>query len=117
LPDPGSRRSGAGHQELPTAAPVVSAKLKLGDRKLVKGVLEVSVAIKRPGRVSVSGGGLRSIDKSYVKPGKFVVKVGLLPGAKRSLKVRHRLRLSVRVGFRPSSGPASSVKFILNTKA
>jgi hypothetical protein len=118
LPAPGSRRAaGPGDQEAPTAAPVVSAKVKLGSRRLVKGVLEVSVKIARPGRVSVSGGGLRSVVKSYAKPGVFMFRVPLSVAAKRSLAAKHRLKVSVRVGFTPSSGPASSVKFVFNAKA
>jgi hypothetical protein len=118
LPVPGTTRfSGAGDQEPPKGEPVPSAKLKLGSRTVASGVLEVSVTIARPGRVSVSGGGLRSATKSYAKAGTFKVKVSLSAAAKRSLKSKHRLKLSVRVGFTPNSGPASSVKFVLNAKA
>jgi hypothetical protein len=41
----------------------------------------------------------------------------LSAAARRALRSKHRLKLSVRVGFSPLSGPASSVKFVLNAKA
>jgi hypothetical protein len=118
VPGPGSRRSaGPGDQETPAVLPVSSAKLRLDSRRLVKGVVEVSVTIARAGRVRVSGSGLGSVVKHYAKPGAFTVKVALSAAAKRSLKAGQRLKLSVRVGFTPSSGPASSVTFVLNAKA
>jgi hypothetical protein len=116
LPGPGSRRAaGPGDQEPPAAEP--SAKVRLGSRKVTDGVLAVSVTIARPGRVSISGGGLRSTNKTYAKAGTFRLNVALSASARRSLKANHRLRLGVRVGFRPSSGPASSVTFVLTAKA
>jgi hypothetical protein len=120
VPVPGSAHfSGAGNLDLPNDAskPAPTAKLKLGTRKVTGGTLEVSVRIARPGLVTVSGGGLRNVGKTYAKPGTFKVRATLTAAAKRALKAKRRLRLSVRVGFTPSSGAASSVKFILNAKA
>jgi hypothetical protein len=118
VPMPGSRRAGGpGDQEPTPAAPLGSAKLKLGSRRLVKGVVEVSVRIARAGRVTVLGSGLRGVSKRYAKPGTFRIAVALSAMAKRSLKAGHRLKLSVRIGFTPSPGPASSVTFVLSAKA
>ncbi|HST54265.1 MAG TPA: hypothetical protein VLJ42_00015 [Solirubrobacteraceae bacterium] len=118
LPSPGSARfSGADNQEPPEEAPESSAKLRLGDRQVVGGRLEVSVSIARPGRLSVSGGGLRSMSRTYVRAGTYKLVAVLSASARRSLKSKHRLKLSVRVGFSPQSGPASSVKFVVNAKA
>ncbi|HST55932.1 MAG TPA: hypothetical protein VLJ42_08565 [Solirubrobacteraceae bacterium] len=112
-----SRFSGAGDQLPPADGPLPSAKLKLGSRRVSGGRLEVSVSIARPGRVSVSGPGLRAVSKSYAKAGSYRLVVGLSVSGKRSLKSRRGLRLSVRVGFFLQSGPASSVKFVLAAKA
>jgi hypothetical protein len=118
VPSPGSARfSGAGNEEPPADGPEPSAKLKLGSRRVSGGRLEVSVRIARPGRVTVSGIGLRGVSKSYVKAGSYRLVVGLSAKAKRSLKSRRGLRLSVRAGFSPQSGPASSVTFVLAAKA
>jgi hypothetical protein len=118
LPVSGSSRlSGAGNQETPPAGRDPSAKLKLGSRTVGKSALEVTVTTARPGRVSVSGSGLRSASKSYAKPGTYKLTVALSAAARRTLKHTHRLKLSVRVGFTPQSGAASSVKFVLNAKA
>lgn len=118
LPSSASARlSGAGNQQPSADGPEPSARLKLGGRRVAGGRLEVSVTIARPGRVSVSGGGLRSVGKSYAKAGTYKLVAALSASAKRSLKAKRRLKLSVRVGFSPRSGPASSVKFVANAKA
>jgi hypothetical protein len=115
---PGSVRfSGTGNVEAPASGPAPSAKLRLGSRRVAGGRLAVSVSIARPGRVSVSGSGLRAVSKSYVKAGSYRLVLGLSASAKRSLKAKGRLRFSVRVGFSPQSGPASSVTFVLAAKA
>jgi hypothetical protein len=118
LPEPGSASlSGKGNQEPSRTETQPAARLKLGGRRLVAKVLEVSVTVSRPGRVSISGDGLHGLSKSFAKAGSFKIRVALSAMAKRSLQSHHRLRLSVRVGFVPQSGPASSVKFVLNAKA
>jgi hypothetical protein len=118
LPAPGSRRSAAsGDDDVSSVPPASAAKVKVGSRRLTKGMLAVSVTIARPGRVSVTGDGLRSVVKSFATPATSTIAVPLSAAAKRTLKRKHRLRLSVRIGFRPSSGPASSAKFVLNAKA
>jgi hypothetical protein len=109
--------SGPGDRPATQEKAAPSAKLKLGSHKLIGGVLEISVTMARPGRVSVSGAGLRGVAKSYVKAGSYSVKVPLTAPASRSLKRRHRLKLSVRVGFTPVSGAASAVRFVINAKA
>jgi hypothetical protein len=111
--------SGAGNEH-PTRPDVATtaAKLKLGSRKVVGGTLEVTVTVTGPGRVGVTGNGLRNIAKSYARSGTFTLRAPLTAKAKRVLKAQHRLKLSVRVGFSPKSGTASSsVKFVLNAKA
>jgi hypothetical protein len=118
LPAPGSARfSGAGNQQPPASEPEPSVKLKLGSRKVAKSTLTVTVTIARPGRVTVSGNGLRSASRAYARAGTYKLSVSLSTAAKRTLKSRHRLKLSARVGFAPQSGAASSVTFVLNAKA
>jgi hypothetical protein len=97
--------SGAGNQHLtrPDATPT-KAKLKLTSRRVIGSTLKVTATITGPGRVSVTGNGLRSLTKSYAESGTFAVKVPLTAKAKRALKAKHRLKLSVRVGLHRSSG-------------
>ena len=67
VPVPGSAGfSGPQNQEPPDdrAKPAPSSKLKLGARRLVQRTLEVTVTIARPGRVTVSGGGLRGVSRA-----------------------------------------------------
>jgi hypothetical protein len=106
---------GLGNLEPSPAKP--SAKLKLGGRRLLNGALEVSLVITRPGQVTLSGGDLRSATKTYSEAGTFKVKAALTAAAKRSLRAKHRLRLSVRVGYTPESGAVSRATFVLNVKA
>jgi hypothetical protein len=116
LGDPGSSVfSGAGDERERVPAP--SARLALGTRKFAKGALAVTVRIARPGRVKVSGSGLQTTTHTYRKSGRFQIKVSVSEGGKRTLRIKHRLKLRVRVDFAPKSGAASSVKFVLNAKA
>jgi hypothetical protein len=117
LPTPGSGAfSGPGDAQPSPAPPEPAAKLKLGSRKLSAGTLVVSATIGRPGRVTVTGSGLRRVVKTYTKSGSVTIKVTLTAAAKRTLKAKHRLKLSVRVGYTPESGAASSMTFTLNAK-
>jgi hypothetical protein len=108
---------GNGNEQPPASDSTPTARLKLGTRKVVKGSLEVRVSLTGPGRVTVSGSGLRSVSKSSAKAGTLTLAVPLSAAARRSLKGKHKLRLSVRVGFTPRVGAASSVAFVLNATA
>jgi hypothetical protein len=111
--------SGAGNEH-PTRADAkttTSAKLKLGSRRVAGNMLEVTVTVTGSGRASVTGSGLNSTKKSYIRSGTFTLKAPLTTKAKQWLKARRRLKLSVRVGFTPKSGTASSAKFVLIAKA
>jgi hypothetical protein len=108
---------GGGNEQPSESDGAPAARLKLGTRRVVKNSLEVQVALTGPGRVTVSGGGLRSVTKRSAKAGTLTIAVPLTATAKRSLKSKHRLKLSVRVGFTPRVGAASSVAFVLNAKA
>jgi hypothetical protein len=108
---------GSGNEQPSKSDSTPAARLKLGSRKVVKGSLEVRVSLTGPGRVTVSGSGLRGVSKSSAKAGSLTIAVPLTAAAKRSLKGKHRLRLSVRVGFTPRVGAASSVAFVLNATA
>jgi hypothetical protein len=108
---------GSGNEQPSEPDSAQAARLKLGTRKVVRGLLEVRVSLTGPGRVSVSGSGLRSVTRSSSKAGAFTVAVPLSAAAKRSLKGKHKLKLSVRVGFTPRVGAVSAVTFVLNAKA
>jgi hypothetical protein len=108
---------GSGNEHPSEPDSTSTARLKLATRKVVKGSLEVRVTLTGPGRVTVSGTGLRSVVKSSAKASTLTIKVPLTAAAKRSLKGKHRLKLSVRVRFTPKVGAGSSVAFVLNAKA
>ncbi|HST56061.1 MAG TPA: hypothetical protein VLJ42_09235 [Solirubrobacteraceae bacterium] len=114
-PLPGT--SGAFDGDREQVALVSSVKLKLGVRKVLNGSLRIVVAVPLAARVSVSGSGLRGVGKAYTTPGTYTIKVPLTAAAKRNLKRRHRLKLSARVQFAPTSGAASSSTFTLTAKA
>jgi hypothetical protein len=117
-PTPGSAVfSGAGDEHVIRPDVAAVAKLKLGSRRVLGSMLEVTATVTGSGRVSVTGNGLRSVTKSYTKSGTLTLKVPLTVKAKRLLKAKRRLKLSVRVGLTPKSGTTSSVKFVLNAKA
>jgi hypothetical protein len=117
-PASGSTVFSAADDEQPTRADAATraARLSLGSRRVIAGMLEVKVTITGPGRVAITANGLRGVAKSYTKAGTFVVKVPLTAKARRVVKAKHRFRLSVRVGFSPKSGTASSATFVLSAK-
>jgi hypothetical protein len=120
LPTPASVGfSGAGNEQSAGATTRSAAPVgpKLGSHRLTGSTLELTVGIARPGRLTVSGEGLRTFTRSFARTGSFKIRVALTRRAERPLKGRRRLRLAVRVSFTPMSGAASSVKFVLNTKA
>jgi hypothetical protein len=108
---------GSGNEQPSEPNGTSAARLKLGTRKVVKGSLEVRVSLTGPGRVTLSGSGLRGVTRSSAKAGTLTIAVPLTAASKRTLKSKHRLKLSVRVGFTPRVGAASSVTFVLNAKA
>jgi hypothetical protein len=98
-------------------AGVVRARLKLGGRIVMGGVLHVTVTISGPGRVTVSGSGWPTVKRRYAKAGTYKITAKLSTAIKRTLKHRHRVSLSARVGFTPSSGRPVSASFVITAKA
>jgi hypothetical protein len=117
LMGPGGAGVSVSGNQPPAGGSASVARLKLGARRVVGGVLQVTVTVTGPGRVTVSGSGLQTVKKSYATKGTFTLKASLTVKARRSLKSKHRLKLGVRVGFTPRSGAASSATFVLNAKA
>ncbi|HEV7494820.1 hypothetical protein [Baekduia sp.] len=76
------------------------------------------LTVRAPGKgsITISGAGIRTIHKSFAKAGSYKVAVTLSAAGKRTLKRRHRLKLSARVGYAPAQGTASSATVALTLK-
>jgi hypothetical protein len=101
----GKRRSAAG------------SKVKVGARRLVGNRVKLTLTVPAPGKVAVSGAGLRTTRHAYAKAGRYRLEVPLSAGAKSSLQSRKPLKLKVHLRFSPKSGRPSSVNFVLTAKA
>lgn len=92
-------------------------RVKVVSRRLVGNKVKLTLKVPAPGKVVVSGSGLRTTRHTYAKAGKYQLGVPLSASAKGSLKSRKPLKLKVRLRFAPKSGRPSSVNFVLTVKA
>lgn len=103
----------AGPGDLPDAPDTPKAaarKVTATKPKTVKGTTaRLAVRVPGAGRVSLSGAGIKATKKSVGKAQTVNVTVTLSAKAKATLRKKHRLVVSARVGYVPKSGAASSV--------
>jgi hypothetical protein len=72
------------------------------------GGVSVKVAVPGRGKLTLSGKNVRTLTKATIKAASYTVRVRLSSAAKRTLKQRGKLRIVVKVAFRPATGKASS---------
>jgi hypothetical protein len=100
----------------PSPAPPV-AKPKVSKPKAVRGTTAaLRVALPSAGRLQTSGSGLTRAAKTASKAGTYTVRVKLTEQARRTLKRKRRLTVTVRVVFTPLGGQASAVTARLTFK-
>jgi hypothetical protein len=101
----------SGDGNAPDGPALVKAKpVKVSSVRAVRGGAGVSVKLAVPGRgkLTLSGKGLRTLTKTTTKVASYTVAVRLSSAAKRTLKQRGKLRVVVKVAYKPATGKASS---------
>jgi hypothetical protein len=97
----------------PVPTPVVAAKavakIKILSHKVKGHVATLVLQIPAPGKVVVSGGGVREVGKGATKSERLTVRVLLSRAGTASLRKRHnRLSVALKASFKPTSGSSSS---------
>jgi hypothetical protein len=111
LPSPASVTfSGAADVGLPTAKIRVRKHPARGSR------LRLSVTVPTGGRIRVSGRGVRAVTRRVTARGTYVLTARLSPSARRALKRRRALKVSLHVGYTPTSGRGSSATVTVTVK-
>jgi hypothetical protein len=79
----------------------------------------VTLTVKAPakGRLTVSGSGLKRLTKTVSRPGIYTLTASLTTSAKRTLKHKHKLNVTIRVLYAPATGSASSVRVKLSVRS
>lgn len=110
--------SGPGDQSgLGSAARKPTAKVNIV-RKAVKGqVFSLTVKVPARGRVTITGARVLKVSKVVGKAGSYKLTVRLTSTARRRLQRAHRLKVTVKVSYRPATGSASSASASLTVKA
>jgi hypothetical protein len=85
------------------------AKIKILSHRVKGQIATLVLQVPAAGRVLVSGGGVRTIGKGAAKSERLTVEVPLSRAGTASLrKHHHRLHVTLRASFKPTSGPSSS---------
>jgi hypothetical protein len=92
-------------------------RLRLLGRAVKGQMLVLRVSVPAGGRVTVSGAAVAGVGRSVSSGGAYTLSARLSARARETLRRRHRLRLTVRVGYAPVGGAASaeSVSFTIRT--
>ena len=108
--------SGPGNQTQQASAP--PGTVKITHRTLHGSSFVLSVSVPGAGMITASGADVRRVSRRAGRAGSYRVTVSLSAAAKRALKRKHRLSVTVTVRFSPSAGQASvaSVRMTVFTK-
>jgi hypothetical protein len=110
--------SGAGSDtSTPTRA---VGKVKLAKATVSGSKIGLTVRVPAAGRVSATGSGLRSVTRRVTKAGTVRLSVSLTSSAQRALRrhgAKSSRRVTVKVTYRPTTGPASTATANLTIKA
>jgi hypothetical protein len=109
--------SGPGNEASAPRAPSGKVKLSTSKRTVRGSVFTVSVKVPGKGKITASGSGLRSVKRTATRAGTYRVKVQLTARAKQTLRRKHQLKVTVRVGYTPLDGRGSSSTLAITVKA
>ncbi len=86
-----------------------SASVRVSKLKAVSGsVARLRVRVPGAGRISVAGSAVRRTGRSTSRAGTYAVRIALGSRARKALKQRKALRVSVRVSYRTRNGQSAS---------
>lgn len=86
-------------------------------RRTVRGArFTLTVAVPAPGAITIAGAGIKPLRHTAAKAGTYRLTVTLTGEEKRKLGRGKKLKLKVRVGYRPSNGSPSSATVSVTVK-
>jgi hypothetical protein len=117
LPSPGSATL-TGDENLASASSRgPSSPLTVSSTKTIAGPDGIlSVKLAAPGRLVISGSGLKSTGAVVTKAGSVTIKIHLTNKARARLRKRYPLKLSAKLLFTPASGPGATATVVLTFK-
>lgn len=114
--------SGPGNATPSGAAPsggaqpaATTAKLRLLKRTIKGTTIKLQISVPRAGVISVSAGNIVGVNRVVTKGGTYTITVHLTSKAKKTLRKKHKLKLTLNVRFLPT-GSGSAAKTTLNLK-
>jgi hypothetical protein len=102
-PTPQTQSSTAG------AASVTPGKLKVLGHHIKGRVITILVQVPSAGKLAMGGKGVRSIRHETAKAERVTLRATLTKAAASSLRKRHHLKVAVKVSFKATGGPSSTV--------
>jgi hypothetical protein len=84
-----------------------SGKVKIVSHKVKRGVARIVVMLPAAGRVTLSGGGVRSVHGQLAKAGRITLRMRLTKAA-RARRGRHGVRVKLTAAFTQTGGPSSA---------
>jgi hypothetical protein len=109
--------AGPGNAEADGSIPVAPAAVKATKGAVRGGRLTVTVRVPSAGRITASGPRVRTARRTATKAGSYRLTLALTAAARRSLARHKRVKVSVKVGFLPTSEKASNATLSLTVKA
>lgn len=76
----------------------------------------VRVRVPSPGRITITGSGVKTARRSVSRAGTYKLKVSLTAKATKALRHKRRLKLKLRVAYAPSAGRASAATVVLTVE-
>jgi len=96
-----------------------TAKVAVSSKKLLRGFkFSVVVLVPRKGKIRISGVGLKTVKKSVKRGGSYKLTVGLTALERNALtkKGKRKLKITVRVGYKPATGKSSTATFSVTVR-
>jgi hypothetical protein len=93
-----------------------TAKVTIANKRVEGSRFAVSAKVPGKGRITASGADVRTARKSAARAGTYWLTLSLTANAKRTLRRRHRLEVTVRIRYVPSAGATSSATAAVTLK-
>ncbi len=106
--------SGPGNAASGGAAAI--ARVKVLTRVVHGPTFFVRVSVPGPGRITIAGATIKTVNRSVPRAGVYRLKVSLTVSGRRALKHKRKLKLNLRVRYAPVSGQPSSTTVSLTDK-
>jgi len=100
-----------------TRASGSAGKVQITKQSVKGSTVTLSVKVPAKGAISVSGSGLKTVKRSVSKSATYTLKLTFTTAGKASLRRHHRLKVKIKVVFKPSTGSSSSATKTVTFKA